>query len=265
MSPLFSVAIASVPLRAVLFDLWGTLVLDPRERSAPRQAWRSANVHRILAECGSACAIDTVNEALIALIRGLNALQDEGKDPGALARVDLFFDLLRDPSTAGLDATQREAVLNAIAGLERELAPELAPGAVETLAAVKAADLKTALVSNTGVTTAPALRWLLEEYGLRAHLDLLVFSDELALAKPDPAIFRHTLEALGVDAAEAAFVGDAPHNDISGAQAAGLFAVQIGDKTRDGVIPGAQIDRLDELMDVLAARGLLESAAPVQR
>jgi len=253
-----------VTLRAVLFDLWGTLVLDPRERSAPRQAWRSANVHRILIECGSACELDSVNEALIALIRGLNALQDDGKDPGAPGRVDLFFDILCDPSTAGLDESQREAILNAIGGLERELAPQLAPGAVEALAAMKAAGLQTALVSNAGVTTSPALRWLLEEYGLRPHFDLLVFSDELAVAKPDPTIFLHTLEALGVDPSEAAFVGDAPHNDVAGAQAAGLFAVQVGDKSRDGVRPDAQIASLTELIDVLVEEGLIPSKAPVQ-
>jgi putative hydrolase of the HAD superfamily len=250
-----------VTLKAVLFDLWGTLVLDPRELSAPRQAWRSTNVHRILSDCGSACELDRVHEALVALIRGLNALQDEGKDPGANGRVDLFFELLNDPSTAGLDDVQRLAVLGAIAGLERELAPQLAPGAVEALAAVRSAGIRTALVSNAGVTTAPALRWLLEEYGLRPHLDLLFFSDEIEVAKPDPAIFRHALEALGVPPHEAAFVGDAPLNDISGAQAAGIFAVQVGDRSRDGVAPDARIDSLTELVRALAAKGMIAGAA----
>jgi HAD superfamily hydrolase (TIGR01509 family) len=244
-------------LKAVLFDLWGTLVLDPRERSGPRSAWRAANVHRILSECGAACELETVNEALIALIRGLNALQDEGKDPGGPGRVDLFFDLLNDPTTPGLDEEQRVSVLSAIAGLEREFAPELAPGAVEALASIKAAGLQTALVSNAGVTMAPALRWLLDDYGLRPHLDLLLFSDELQVAKPDPSIFWHALEALGVQATEAAFVGDAPHNDISGAQAAGIFAVQIGDRSHDGVKPDAQIAALAELLPAFADAGLI--------
>ena len=254
----------SLRLKAVLFDLWGTLILDPGERSLPRQAWRSANVHRILSECGAACELDTVNEALLSLGRGLNALHDDGKDPGVHGRVDLFFELLSNPATAGLDARQRDAVHTAIAALERELAPECAPGAVEALETIKAAGLSTALVSNTGVTTAPTLRWLLEEYGLRPHLDLLLFSDELELAKPDPSIFRHALDALGVEAAEAAFVGDAPHNDISGAQAADIFAVQIGDKTRDGVVPDAQINTLDELAGVLEIDRTRKSPAPAQ-
>jgi putative hydrolase of the HAD superfamily len=249
-----------VTLKAVLFDLWGTLVLDPRELSAPRQAWRSTNVHRILKDCGAACELDAVHEALVALIRGLNALQDEGKDPGANGRVDLFFELLNDPSTGGLDEAQRFAILGAIAGLERELAPQLAPGAIDALVSVQSAGVKTALVSNAGVTTAPALRWLLEEYDLRPHLDLLFFSDEMEIAKPDPAIFRHALEALGVPPHQAAFVGDAPLNDISGAQAAGIFAVQVGDRSRDGVVPDARIDSLSELLSALASTGLIRGA-----
>ena len=239
-------------LKAVLFDLWGTLILDPRELSAPRQAWRAANVQRVLCESGAECPVDEVNEALVGLIRGLNTLQDEGKDPGPLGRVDLFLELLRHPATAGLDTAVQQALLDAIAALEAEFAPRLAPGAVEALQRLKSAGIATALVSNAGVTTAPTLRWLLTEYDLLPHLDVLVFSDELGVAKPAPPIFQHALQALGVTAASAVFVGDAPHNDIAGAQATGLFAVQVGDRTRDGVRPDAIISSLEELDAVLA-------------
>jgi hypothetical protein len=57
-------------------------------------------------------------------------------------------------------------------------------------------------------------------------------------------------------------VGDSPHNDVFGAQQAGILAVQIGSRTRDGITPDARIDRLDELMDVLRTQGLLEAADP---
>jgi putative hydrolase of the HAD superfamily len=75
------------------------------------------------------------------------------------------------------------------------------------------------------------------------------------LAKPDPAIFKAALDALGVPSSEAAFVGDSPLNDVAGAQALGIFAVQIGSRTRDGVTPDARIDTLHELEGVLAQRG----------
>jgi FMN phosphatase YigB (HAD superfamily) len=60
-----------------------------------------------------------------------------------------------------------------------------------------------------------------------------------------------------VRAENAAFVGDAPHNDIYGAQGAGLFAVQIGRRTHANVKPQAQINGLDELIPALRRAALL--------
>ena len=128
-------------------------------------------------------------------------------------------------------------------------------GARETLAAVKGMGLKTALVSNAGLTSAPHLSWILDNYGLSSYLDVSVFSDELQIAKPDPRIFQAALDKLDVAAADTVFVGDTPHNDVWGAQAAGIFAVQIGGLTRDGVVPQARIERLEELIGVLRANG----------
>jgi putative hydrolase of the HAD superfamily len=79
-----------------------------------------------------------------------------------------------------------------------------------------------------------------------------VFSDELGFAKPDPRIFVRALEGVGFSADECAFVGDNPHTDIGGAQSVGLFAVQVGDKRRDGINPDVRIDDLSGLESALA-------------
>jgi putative hydrolase of the HAD superfamily len=65
--------------------------------------------------------------------------------------------------------------------------------------------LKTALLSNS---------WSLRHYPPRAHLDdifdVIVISGEVGLRKPDPAIYRLTIERLGVPAQECVFVDDHP-------------------------------------------------------
>ena len=246
-----------MPLRAILFDLWGTLIVDSRERSGARQAWRTANVHRALTRCGCDVELEAVDAALLRLIRTIGSLQDTGKDPGGPGRVELFFELLGEPSTAFVTEAGRGEVLEAIGGLRVDHAPVLAPGATEALSALKGAGLRTGLVSNAGVTTAPDLRRLLDYYGLEPYLDTIVFSDEFRLAKPDPGIFLHALAVLGTKEGASAFVGDAPHNDIAGAQAAGLFAIQIGNKSLDGVEPQARLDTLAELIGVLREQSLL--------
>ena len=92
---------------------------------------------------------------------------------------------------------------------------------------------------------------MLSHYGLSQNLDVMVFSDEMGFAKPDPRIFARALDELGIEAGEGAFVGDNPHTDIAGAQACGLFAIQVGSKEREGVTPDARIDDLSELFGVL--------------
>jgi putative hydrolase of the HAD superfamily len=248
-----------MPLNAVLFDLWGTLIVDPEHRSRPRQAWRAAGVHAVLAAYGATLAIETVDAALIAGSHALTALHDRGVDVAPAGRVDIFLDQLE--ASPDLPLRARAEIEQAICTMPPEHRPELAEGAVDVLRSLKAQGLATALVSNAGYTTSTNLRLILDHYGLAPHLDALVFSDELLLAKPDVRLFAAALHAVGVEAKAAAFVGDSPHNDVYGARRAGLFAVQIGHHEappptgyteNDAARPDARISSLPELLPILA-------------
>jgi HAD superfamily hydrolase (TIGR01509 family) len=249
-------------LRAVLFDLWGTLITDPPERGRPRQVWRAGQVLDALANHDLRLEFDVVDRALLSAMAALAELQDSGCDVDSAGRVTIFSEALVKACGEPVPVDAVDAVERAVTGMPAEFRPGLATGAAETLAAVKNAGLATALVSNAGFTNATALRQLLGGYDLTRYFDVLVFSDELQVAKPDARMFERALEALGVSPDAAAYVGDSPHNDVFGAQQAGILAVQIGSRTRDGITPDARIDRLDELMDVLRTQGLLEAADP---
>jgi putative hydrolase of the HAD superfamily len=56
---------------------------------------------------------------------------------------------------------------------------------------------------------------------------VVVDSQVVGVAKPDPRIFAPALEALGTDPAATVYVGDTRHFDVGGARAAGLVPVQI--------------------------------------
>ncbi|KPV54771.1 hypothetical protein SE17_01555 [Kouleothrix aurantiaca] len=60
------------------------------------------------------------------------------------------------------------------------------------------------------------------QFGLDDYLDLLIVSEEVGVAKPDPAIFHMALEQLGVAPAQALYVGDSLEFDLPGADAAGM-------------------------------------------
>jgi HAD superfamily hydrolase (TIGR01509 family) len=85
--------------------------------------------------------------------------------------------------------------------------------------------LKLGLVSNA-FDPPHLLHRDLAELGVAERLDVAVFSSEVGLRKPDPAIFLHALGALGLEPGAALFVGDTLATDIAGAAAAGMHTCQ---------------------------------------
>jgi putative hydrolase of the HAD superfamily len=121
--------------------------------------------------------------------------------------------------------------------------------------------LKLGLVSN-----AFDPGWLLhrdlEQMGLAERLDFAVFSSEVGKRKPHPAIFERALEALGVAAVDAVFVGDRLLEDVRGAGELGMTTVQAlwfrVDESLDGGEPDFQAFTQ---MDVLNVVDRLAAAA----
>jgi HAD superfamily hydrolase (TIGR01509 family) len=242
-----------MPLKAVLFDLWETLILDRPDRNQPRRAWRSQAVQTVLLDHGFDVDQEAIRAALDATTFALTSLHDEGLDLSVEGRADLFLSQLDVTAARPAPRSAAKALHDVIASMPLELAPHLAPHAAETLTSLRQMGLGLGLVSNAGMTTAPNLRLMLAHYEIDALFDVMVFSDEVLLAKPDRRIFTAALDRLGHDAADCAFVGDSPHNDVLGATQAGIFAVQIGAKVREGITPPARIDSLAELIPALAS------------
>jgi putative hydrolase of the HAD superfamily len=116
--------------------------------------------------------------------------------------------------------------------------------ALPALAALRAHGLRLGLVSNGQRD--------LEEFAEHHELDVdvCVGSMHHGYVKPHASIFEAALEALGVEPAEAAMVGDSTEDDIEGARALGMRAVLLD---REGLHPeweGA-IRSLSELPAVL--------------
>jgi HAD superfamily hydrolase (TIGR01549 family) len=61
--------------------------------------------------------------------------------------------------------------------------------------------------------------------GLRDLVDLLVVSEGVGTAKPDPRIFEVVLDGAGVGPSDAVMLGDSWENDVLGARATGIRAV----------------------------------------
>lgn len=63
--------------------------------------------------------------------------------------------------------------------------------------------------------------------GLRPYCDIVVVSGDVGIHKPDPRLFVHVADRVGLAPEECVYVGDHPVNDIQGALAAGMKAIRM--------------------------------------
>lgn len=115
------------------------------------------------------------------------------------------------------------------------------PAMVAWQLALKERGLLTAILSNMGDNV---LENVEREFGWIHRFDVLVWSFQLGIAKPDAAIYRHTLDRLGVAPEEALFIDDRPAN-IEAAKALGIPSIQFStvERLRDELI-AAGLDKL---------------------
>ena len=123
---------------------------------------------------------------------------------------------------------------------------DLYEDALPVLDEVRRAGLRIGLVSNG----ARDLADFVVHHGL--DVDAAVGSRAHGKTKPHETIFRAALDALGVEPAEAAMVGDSIEDDVEGARALGMQALLVD---REGRYPDVP-DALRDLYGVPAALGL---------
>ncbi|MGA2046091.1 MAG: HAD family phosphatase [Terracidiphilus sp.] len=93
---------------------------------------------------------------------------------------------------------------------------------------LKKRGILTAILSNMGDNVLENMK---REFDWLPRFDVLVWSFELRMAKPDPAIYHHVLKELGVSPGEALFIDDKLVN-IQAAQALGMQAIQFTNVAR---------------------------------
>lgn len=248
----------AVPLRAVVFDLFDTLV-DLSIEDLPRvevggRIFPStlAALHGLVARV-QPIELEDFAEALFAVDRELRqARADQGRElptlerfQGLAARLELA-----DPD---LPARLTERHMALIRG--QVTCPEHHPALLEALHG----RVRTAVCSNFSHT--PTALRVLEEATLDAHLDAVLVSETVGFRKPRREIFDATLAALDVAPEETLHVGDSLRADVAGASALGLRTAWITRRVADpakalaaheGRPPDLVVADLAELLDAVA-------------
>ena len=227
--------------RWVLFDLDGTL-LD-------YAAAEGAAVTATLAEGGL-----PVTAEVLASYRRINAAHwaalERGETTSARLRVERWEEVL---TLHGTDVAREPGVLAEHYLGALAAGCQLVAGAAEVVAAVAVTHRIAYITNGLADVQRPRLAATL----LDAAAEVVIISDEVGAAKPDPAIFDAAFAAMGGPRRdEVTMVGDSLSADIAGAAAFGLPSVLVshadaGAPPADGPQPTWTIHDLRQLPALL--------------
>ena len=245
------------PVRAVLFDLFDTLVRFDRSRLPPlhvngREVRSTAgHLHEVLRRQKPDVTLEACYDALIWSWQEAERQRAiDHREVAAPERFGFWLDRLAvDP--AACPAGFVETLLDTH---RRELskAADFPPHHAPLLERLRT-KFRLAVVSNFDYT--PTATGILERAGVAHLFDAVVVSDEVGWRKPRREIFDVALARVGVAAREALFVGDRADIDVAGAHAMGMPVAWInhhGDPLPPDVAPPTyEIRDLAELAPIL--------------
>ena len=228
--------------RAVLFDLYGTLIDILTDEHSP-ELWTAMS--RFLRYQGVVVEAEKLRQNYFAAVEEAQAASAEEHPE---IDVEAIFGNLcgsqGDPTTSGRTLTR----------LFRSLSIVRLDAYPDTLRALRALKpgFRLGLVSNAQrLFLETEMEWV----GVAPLLDTIVVSSDYGYTKPDGRLFALALERLGVGAGEAIYVGDNAFRDVCGARGAGIYSVllkrcEYQSHERD-CQPDATFANLDEMVSWL--------------
>lgn len=227
---------SAVPRRAVIFDLFGTLVEAMAYRAYEAMLVEMAAIlgapHAKFVERWEA----TLPQRFAG---GFDTIQSN------LAHICAGLGLARDAATLDAAFAARRRVTSPLLKTPR-------PEAIPALAALRTRGLRIGLLTDC----TPEVPEYWAESPLAAHVDAPVFSSTARMTKPDPRIYALACDRLRVAPGECLYVGDGGSRELTGAAAAGMTAVLLRTTPREDALlhrseartwTGSAIDSLAEV------------------
>jgi HAD superfamily hydrolase (TIGR01549 family) len=206
-------------IRAVFFDLGGTLLVMRRDRI----------FRQVLSEEGREASLERIHSAYMnteswwLTAFGNRVMTPEQTNEAYRELDERTFAYLYPNENRGEAVRVSKLVRKRWPELESEIPLELYPDVEPTLTKLAKDGYFLGLISNAPPDTARVV----EVLGLRQYLGSVVISGDVGYSKPNPEIFNIALREAGVNPIDALHVGDFYEADIVGARNAGIKGLLI--------------------------------------
>ena len=202
-----------MPVRAITFDFWCTLFRDVSGKN--RQQIRADAFVR---------ATGASRKVVLHIMDQVAAefFRHHVEEQRTLGPLDAVRMAARQIGTR-LSPDQEQTLAEAFGTAILEDPPLPVDGALDAVRAA-AARLPVAVVSDSGLSPGSSLRQLLAKHGFLEYFDVLVFSDEVGVAKPQRPMFDTAAKRLNVATTDLLHIGDLEVTDVAGAKGVGAQA-----------------------------------------
>jgi HAD superfamily hydrolase (TIGR01662 family) len=235
------------PLRYLIFDLGGTL-MHARQDWDPILDQADAALTKNLARHG--IALDTN----IFRARLHEYYEQRDKDYQETTYHFVLRELLKESGQDEVPESVLRSALDALYSVTQKNW-ELESDTVETLERLKSEGYRLGIFSNAGDDS--DVQYLIDSFGIRAHLDFVLTSAACFYRKPHPRAFEIALAQWNATPEEAAMIGDSLEADIFGSKEAGMTSIWITRRAQFNeddirrIKPDFSIRKLPELFPTL--------------
>jgi epoxide hydrolase-like predicted phosphatase len=181
-------------IKAVIFDLWGTLALPYEQKG------KSNPVMELLNKIGiERYEYQTTRPFAYATMTKRRSVEESMRDLLNSMGISATEELVEDISSIMKRIDSNDGVLY--------------DDVIPTLKDLRKRSVKTAILSNAFyVEDLHKKGYLPKKWEMESYIDYPIFSFDTGLLKPDPAAYLAALERIGVKAEEAIFIDDFPLN-----------------------------------------------------
>lgn len=209
-------------IRAVLFDLYGTLIHVRTDEEDLTRLWKPLSL--FYAYHGALYTPQELRKAYREGVRQTEATAraHTGVDDPEIRLEDVFRALFMEKGARVTPET-----LRCVGGMFRACSTDIAqlyPGAGQLIDDLRAAGKTVVLLSNAQrIFTEPEMRML----GLYDRFDKVYISSDWGVKKPAAEYFQYALRALDLPPEQVAMVGNSTHDDMRTAHALGLHTCHL--------------------------------------